>query len=111
MINSTISIEDRVIVFIDVHHFSMAVDGAEEIFLFLQAMYETLGDLITAHGGEIVKYLGDSILSIFPARSEPQAVDCGKEMRYAFANLVEHKGLPSEVELEVGIGAGKVAVG
>jgi hypothetical protein len=37
------TIEDRVIVFIDVHNYSMAFGGPLESGEFLQAMYERLG--------------------------------------------------------------------
>ena len=106
-----VTIEERVIVFIDVHNYSMAFDGLLESCEFLQEMYEKLGDLIVGHGGEIIKYLGDAMLSIFPAGFEVEAVACGLEMRKAFADMVERRGLRGEIELEVGIGAGPVAVG
>ena len=106
-----VTIEERVIVFIDVHNYSMAFDGLLESCEFLQEMYEKLGDLIVGHGGEIIKYLGDAMLSIFPAGFEVEAVACGQAMRKAFADMVETRGLPAEMELEVGIGAGQVVVG
>ncbi len=111
MDGSKMTIEDRVIVFVDVHNYSMAFDGLLESCEFLQEMYEKLGDLIVGHGGEIVKYMGDSMLSLFPAGFEAEAVACGLEMRKAFADMVEGKGLRGDIELEVGIGAGLVVVG
>jgi adenylate cyclase len=111
MDGSEMTIEDRVIVFIDVHNYSMAFDGLLESYEFLQEMYEKLGDFVVGHGGEIIKYLGDAMLSLFPAGFEAEAVACGQEMRKAFAEMVESRGLPGEIELEVGIGAGQVAVG
>jgi len=105
------TIEERVIVFVDVHNYSMAFDELLESYGFLQEMYEKLGDLIVGYGGELVKYLGDAILSVFPAGFEVEAVACGQEMRKVFAEMVERRELRGEIELEVGIGAGKVVVG
>ena len=105
------TIEDRVIVFVDVHNFSLALEGLLESSGFLQAMYERMGELIVGHRGEIIKYMGDSILSLFPAGFEVEAVACGLEMRRAFADMMRQSGLPGEIELEVGIGAGQVVVG
>jgi len=65
-------------------------------------MYETLGELVVGHGGEIVKYLGDAILSVFPAGREVEAAACGLEMRQAFGGNGGKRGLRSEIELEAG---------
>ena len=111
MNGSEMTIEERVIVFVDVHNYSMAFDRLLESYGFLQEMYEKLGDLVVGYGGEIVKYLGDAILSVFPAGFEIEAVACGQEMRKVFAEMVERRGLRGEIELEVGIGSGKVVVG
>jgi class 3 adenylate cyclase len=105
-----IMIEERVIVSVDVHNFSMTFDGLVESSEFLQEMYEKLGDVICGYRGEIIKYFGDGILSILPAGCENEAVACGLEMRKVFAEMVGKRGLPGEPELEVGIGAGKVVV-
>lgn len=104
-------IEEHVIMFIDVHNYSLAFEGLLESYHFLQAMYEKLGDLIVRADGEIIKYLGDAILCLFPAGRVIQAVACGQHMRQAFAELVVSSGLPEEIVLEVGIGAGPVVVG
>ena len=67
---SEFSIENRVVMFMDVHNFSKAaVALGQEQYRFVQAMYERLGDLIVEHGGEIVKYLGDAGLAVFDEAS------------------------------------------
>ncbi len=104
--------EERVILFTDVHHFSIVFTTlAENTYIFLQEMYEELGDIIVDHEGEILKYLGDGMLCGFPAGCENEAVECSLKMRKAFAAMVRRTGLPSEIELEVGIGSGSVAAG
>jgi hypothetical protein len=42
--------EDRVILFTDVHDFSVALNTlAEDLYSFLQEMYEVRGDIIVGH--------------------------------------------------------------
>jgi class 3 adenylate cyclase len=107
-----IAIRDHVIVFMDIHNFSIAANTlGKSQYEFLQTVYEELGDVIVEHGGEILKYLGDAILCIFSAGSENQAVECALELRKTFSNVVGERYLSSEIELEVGIGSGEVGVG
>ena len=50
MAQETITIEPRVILFSDIHEFSIvAVTLAERQFAFMQAIYERLGDVVVAH--------------------------------------------------------------
>jgi class 3 adenylate cyclase len=107
-----IAIENRVIVFMDVHNYSIAVNAlGERQYGFLQAVYERLGDVIIEHGGEILKYIGDGLLCVFPAGSESQAVACGLRLRSAFSDVTHAWGVPPDTELEVGISAGEVGIG
>lgn len=110
-LDSEIRIEEHVILFVDVHNYSLAFGDLLESYAFLQEMYEKLGDLIVGAGGEIIKYLGDSILSIFPIDHALQAVTCAQKMRHVFSEMVAKHGLPEEIVLEIGIGAGQIVVG
>ena len=103
---------DRVVLFTDIHNFSIAAQVlAERQYEFLQALYETLGDIVVGHRGELIKYLGDGFLSVFPAGLEQKAVASAVAMREAFSEMVERWELPADTELEVGIGSGEVAEG
>ncbi|MBU0492094.1 MAG: adenylate/guanylate cyclase domain-containing protein [Chloroflexi bacterium] len=107
-----ITVASRVILFTDVHNYSMACPAsAADAFAFLQEMCETLGDILVAYQGEIIKYMGDAMLCLFPAHAENEAVECAVELRRAFAGLVSQRGLPPDTELEIGIASGEVAVG
>jgi len=107
-----VTIENRVIMFMDVHNFSIAVNQlTEDLHRFLQELYQILGDIIVEHRGEIIKYLGDAILCAFPADTEIQAVQCALELRLAFSEIIPKKALPPDTELEIGIGSGEVALG
>ncbi len=106
------TIENRVIQFMDIHNFSLAINAMTESPLaFLQQMYESLGDIIVAHGGEIIKYLGDGLLCVFPTGSENEAIKCSLESRRVFAGMVSARGLPPDTELEIGLSSGEVEVG
>ena len=110
MTNPDVSIEDRVVLFIDVHNFSIAFKNFRG-FGLLQDMYETLGAIVVEYQGEIVKYLGDGMLCVFPPGSENEVVACALKLRGAFSEQIKRRGLPSSTELEIGIGSGKVAIG
>ena len=112
MKSNDITIEGRVIQFTDVHNYSIAVNTMDGNHSgFLQDMYERLGDIIVAHRGDIISYIGDSILSVYPAGSENDVIKCSMELRKSFFDLVKEKALPTETELEIGIGAGRVEIG
>ena len=103
---------ERVVLFTDVHNFSIATQVlAERQYEFLQELYETLGDIVVRHRGELVKYLGDGFLSIFPVGLEQEAVASAVAMRETFSEMVRRWGLPPDTELEVGIGVGEVGEG
>jgi adenylate cyclase len=103
---------NRVVLFTDVHNFSIAAKVlAERQYEFLQELYETLGDIVVEHQGELIKYLGDGFLSVFPVGLEQKAVASAVAMREAFSEMVGRWGLPADTELEVGIDVGEVAEG
>lgn len=102
----------RVILFTDVHNFSIAAQVlGERLADFLQEMYETLGQIVVEHQGELVKYLGDGLLGVFEVGLEHEAVASGVVMREAFSEMAKRWGLPEDTELEVGIGSGEVVEG
>lgn len=107
------TVEERVILFTDLHEFSIVGRelGREKLRDFIQEMYESLGDLIVAHQGEIIKYLGDAILCLFPAHNEVETVRCAQRMRTAYAELVNRREISHDTELEVGIDTGEVEIG
>ena len=110
MENHNVAIENRVILFTDIHDFSIAVNILEkDQYGFLQEFYEKLGDVIIEHDGEIIKYLGDAILCIFD--SENQAVESALKMRKVYSDIVTRRNLSGDTELEIGISAGEVGMG
>ena len=93
-------------------YFSIALNAlAGNAHSFAQEMYERLGDIIVEHKVEILKYVGDAMLCVFPAGCASETVACSLKLRRAFSSMVSGRGLPPETELEVGIGLGEVTTG
>jgi adenylate cyclase len=78
---------------------------------FLQEVYEKLGGIIVEHNGEIIKYMGDGIFSIFPSGSGNETVECAFQMREVFPGIVKKRKLPADTELEIGISSGPLRIG
>jgi class 3 adenylate cyclase len=96
----------------DVHSFSVVGTEMGAAFpAFVQAYFERMGEEITSRGGLIVKYIGDTLLALFDAGREEQAVDCAVAMRRAYNGLATEHHLATETELEVGIASGEILVG
>jgi class 3 adenylate cyclase len=107
-----VAVEDCVVMFMDIHDFSIAANAlGNRVYGFLQKVYEELGDIIVEHRGEIIKYMGDAILCIFPVDSESQTIACALRLRKAFSNAAREWGIPQYTELEIGIGSGEVTAG
>jgi len=51
--------------------------GADMIVL-LNAYFETLAGAVLAHGGEVLKFMGDGLLAVFPIGMETSAQDAAK---------------------------------
>ena len=85
--------------------------GAEEISRLLNDYFEQLINLITAHGGNIVKIVGDGLLALWPAVDEElpmvvcRASQCGLALQSAFNNYEVVDSV--HLSVKVGIGAGK----
>ncbi len=55
-----------------------------EVLALLNAWFGTIGEVVEAHGGEILKFMGDSVLAIFPTSADQdRATACGKAMAAA----------------------------
>jgi len=113
MKNSHFAVKNHVIVFMDIHEYSITVKtlGENQHSDFLQEVYETLGNIIVAYKGEIIKYMGDAILCVFPADSENDVIQCALELRKAYFDLVRRRHISHDTELEIGISSGEVEIG
>lgn len=90
-------------------------DGVEELTQVLNAYFGRLICLITAHGGDVVKFAGDALLAFWPVEMESQleavthhAALCALRMQEAQQTQVTPLG--HRLSLRVGIDAGKIAL-
>ncbi len=86
--------------------------GAEELIRLLNAYFGQLIEVVSAHGGDIIKFAGDAALVLWPAIDESlattthRAVQCGLDMHAILGQYQVAEGL--RLALKVGIGAGEV---
>jgi class 3 adenylate cyclase len=106
-------VQERVVLFTDLHDYSIVVTtlGKHQTLSFLQEMYEKFGDLVVACQGEIIKYMGDAMLCVFPAGSEIEVIQCALQLRKTYFEMIDARNITHETELEVGISAGEVEIG
>ncbi|HSH01772.1 MAG TPA: adenylate/guanylate cyclase domain-containing protein [Anaerolineae bacterium] len=97
--------------------------GAEQLATALNNYFTPMIDLIIAHGGEVIKFAGDAILSIWPATDQTQGPNFGNDKELATAihratqcalqiqqSLHQHQPLPqTSFAAQIGIGAGLVS--
>ena len=103
---------DRVILFCDCHDFSrlqLVLPGP--LLEFMDSFYQVCGECVVASGGRIVKYIGDSLLAVFPEDAADRAVETGKCLRKKYATLVDAQQTNVESDMEVGISFGQVEEG
>jgi class 3 adenylate cyclase/tetratricopeptide (TPR) repeat protein len=86
--------------------------GAEQLTTILNTYFGQLIDLITIHGGDVVKFAGDGLLAVWPAGDEDlptvtrRAAQCGLVVQATLHNYPAAAGV--RLALRVGIGAGPV---
>ena len=81
---------------------------SERMIAILNALFEAQAAAIRAHGGEILKFIGDGVLAIFPI-AEPgllapiakEAVAAAHEAVDAVADLGSHAAMAGEPPLEI----------
>jgi len=81
----------------------------------LNAYFGKLLDVITAHGGDVVKFAGDALLAVWPVvadaalpRATRTAARCGLAVQSAIQSFVAESG--HRLSLRAGVGAGPMAV-
>lgn len=92
--------------------------SASEVVGVLNRYFTRMTEIITRHGGRVDKFIGDSVMALFPASvSRPndseRAVCCAAEMQYAMDELNqgnESLGMPT-IYMGIGINTGRVVAG
>ena len=102
----------RVVLFCDISGFMrLARSIGERMPAFVQEFYRMVGDAVVGGGGRIVKYIGDSVLFVFPGEGEIEAVRCALRMRGGFTELLGRLAPGDGARLEVAISSGEVVEG
>jgi adenylate cyclase len=79
----------------------------ERIITILNTLFDAQAVAIHRHGGEILKFVGDGLLAIFPIEGRPasevarDAAAAAKTAIAAVARLVEHPAMADEPPLEI----------
>ncbi len=102
----------RVVLFCDISGF-MRLSGSlgSDMPGFLQAFYDLVGNAVVDHGGTLIKYLGDAVLSVFPEGREADAVRCAIRQRQEFVVLVRAYAPGDAARLEAAVSSGEVVQG
>lgn len=93
---------ERTLLFTDVRGFTAYTErhGADAILVVLNGMLEKQASIITAHGGDIDKFVGDAVVAVFSGDDAPvRAVEASLTIQQAVA-----KGSKAYDGLTVGIG-------
>lgn len=110
---SRLSIKNAVLVNIDVMrftHITEQIDDQTRIVVFLDGYYSLCSRQVTAHGGEIIKYMGDSCVALFDDTASNAAIEAVRAIRDEFADYCRNQSV-TPTELRVAIHTGEVIVG
>jgi adenylate cyclase len=80
----------------------------EEIILVLNRVFDCQVPAVQHHGGEVLKFMGDGMLAIFPVGEAGAAAVCQAALKAARA---AHQGLDTLNEERAGLGAAPLAFG
>ncbi|GAA0773186.1 DUF427 domain-containing protein [Roseibium denhamense] len=107
---------DAAILFCDLRHSTRLETelGRVDYMRELNRFFETTTDVVNAHDGEVLKFIGDAVLAIFPAGSD-HAKACRQALESA-KNIVKALETPPDgddrrLECAIGIAFGEVAYG
>lgn len=82
----------------------------------LNTFFETVSELVHDHGGEVLKFIGDAVLAVFPAGpkdsfiARTQALNAARAISAALSDLAEQVS-NAEVQSATGIAYGSVTYG
>jgi adenylate cyclase len=91
--------------------------AGEATVLLLDTWFDVLGEPIEKQGGEILKFLGDGVLAVFPGNDDPRsacraALTAAIEGDRNFPRVAEAIGLtPEEMDYGIGLHYGTVGYG
>jgi adenylate cyclase len=102
---------DAAIWFSDMRGFTSMTDGTPpaRVVEVLDATFDTIASAIAANGGEVLKFIGDAVMAIFPVGDDPggacrRAVHAAKEALAALDASSEGRRARREPAVAIGIG-------
>jgi adenylate cyclase len=97
---------DAAIWFSDMRDFTALADGAPpaEVIAILDAYFDAIASAVAGHGGEVLKFIGDAVLAIFPIERDPRGA-CRDALEAA------HQALASLSRMNQARGGSPVAIG
>ena len=108
----TPELSDRIIVVVDVAGFHRSVCrhlSDREILSFLSAYAGLIGPRVRAAGGEVIKYMGDAAVLIFPTSDPAGVVSSLRDLKVDLDTFLTKPGWRASLTVRAHIG--RVAVG
>lgn len=113
---------DAVVMFSDLRGFTSLSDSSSEseVFDALDGYFDVVVQSVEEMGGDVLKFMGDGILSIFPIQATAdrsyqckQAVLAARKVLVGLASLNDKRAMAGKPPLEIGIGinVGQVSYG
>jgi adenylate cyclase len=92
---------EAAILICDLRGFTAMTDRAQhgEIVNLLNRWFETIGGAIGAHRGDILKFMGDGLLAVFPLK-DSRGATCDRALDAALASLAGTEALNEELAQE-----------
>jgi adenylate cyclase len=107
--------------FADIRGFTKLADGTPglEVIELLDEVFEALTASLRSRGGQVLKFMGDGMLAIFPLRAETQAatcrhaIDAAREAMYAVdrVNRAQAEASKPVAEVDLALHIGEVLYG
>jgi len=105
---------DAAIMFCDMRNSTHLAEqmGRNDYIALLNQFFETTSTLIHEHGGEVLKFIGDAVLAVFPAGDDAAAA-CAQALAAARAILHDPEGGVAQAAYDcaIGIASGAVTYG
>jgi adenylate cyclase len=89
----------------DLRGFSRLTDELpeERIIELLNAFFDLVVPSVTRSGGDVLKYIGDAVIAIFPVADNDPARACASALAAAQTTLAARQALPPEVQQHISI--------
>ena len=105
---------DAAIMFCDMRNSTQLEEqmGRAEYIALLNQFFETTSTVVHEHGGEVLKFIGDAVLAVFPA-GEDAAAACQKALQAArdISFGVQNDASQTGCDCAIGIAFGRVTYG